>query len=300
MECSLGKIIEDLPYVANDKYSQYMIDRCNEHRNSYKKEVAYAKSIYSDMSVRVTDKTGYNKKDNTYYGYTKARQLIVRADIKHNRRFTMIPEYSIISAFYLPAFYSGWIRLFTSVDLISEYNGQQIQETDLEEVLRQSQSVPSWNDREFLEHILWLSRQGLTGVIHRQAEEIEIDGLSYVRVLLVHPFLPIGMRGCTDTYWLESEYDVTIYLEVINVSMEQWRSTIIDTLWIPNNPEGFHLIHKDLMHGSSKDPPESELLDKLYVDTSVVFSGDLPNVIVPTPSILTEDPNMQLYYDDYY
>ncbi len=319
LRSNLYGIIEDLPYVANDKYSQYMIDRCNEHRNSYKKEVEFAKSIYSNMSVMVTGSTMYNNKDQTLnrhvnmerykdessnlicamvYEKTKACQKLTRIDMRHGIYHKLYSEYEIISAFYLPKDHYGWIRLYESGEIISQHNGSSIHTTDLEEVLHQSHTLPSWNDSEFLEYVLWLSRQGSTGVIHRQAEEIEIDGVFYVRVLFVQPFLPIGMRGCTTTYFLKSEYSLTIYLEVTNVCREQWESIIVDTLWVPNNPEEYHLIHKDTVYGNSADPPESELSHG--ENPSVMFMNNLPSIIVPVPSLVTNNANIGVYYDYWY
>ncbi len=316
LEGKRGKLLEDLPTTVSDKYSSHFISLCNKHRAKYKQEVAFLKEVYADLAVMVNNKTMYNNMDyslniydrmpfcdrykNFMYAYLhedRTCQKLVRADIKKDTPFMLSCEYSMITAFYLPKEHSGWIGLFMLGNvLIGQYHGYQTHEIDLDDVLCQSKTVPSWDDgdNEFLEYILFLSRQGRIGVIHRRQEEIEIDGSRYVRILFVQPFLPLDLTTHLYNFFLKSDNDVTIYLEANNVDYDK---NLFDahTLWCPEDPDIMPLIWNDSYITCTK---QSGLLNEIYVDLSV-FTKDVSDIELHNPSMLTDDPNMSLHYDYY-
>ncbi len=322
MEGSLSKILEDLPYVANDRYSHQLIDQCNKHRAKYKEAVKLAHSLYVDKVVMINGTDIYNSETSTcnshevlgaYNGDTKllfaavlektSSQQLIRVDLQKDQRFVINRRYDVITAIYCPKEMAGTVCMSYSdhdAHIIGTYRGYRALEPDLEDILAISKTVPDWVDREFLNYILWLSNQGRIGIIHRQEQEIEIDGTTYVRVLFTQPFLPLVGFPYFE-FRLKSSNDITIYLEA-NFADHHMRRKLsqCDVIWLDKEPNACPLFIDWVSSLQSPYPMDhygGSLVDALATQMSVpCIDSELLVDNVGSPSVIAEDPYMSCHY----
>ena len=187
------KLREDLPHRGAN-WSRDDIALFNEHRAKYKEGVQLAKSFYGDRAFIAGEESA------TVEGCMKLltmmmnqgdsiAQLLMKCDTKDNK-IALTRSYDVITAFYVPEDIK-WLKVDSNGSILGEFHGKYI-EVDLDEVLRQSWTVPSSEDSSHLEYILWVSRQGKIGFVHNQEEIIDIDGVRYNRLIFMQPMIPVA------------------------------------------------------------------------------------------------------------
>lgn len=116
-----------------------------------------------------------------------------------------LPTIDFITAFYIPE-HVEWIEL---IDYIGYYTpvidrwSRTFTHQDLNDLLEESRSIPKPRDFSIFEEETY----------YAQESEIIIDGIKYIRVIPVQPFLPIGKCNCSDLRIVTGE-KCNIYIEM--------------------------------------------------------------------------------------
>jgi len=323
-----SKLREDLPTKANDRFSDSFIKMCNNYRADYKKIVKITKELYTDRAVIVNNLESYNNKNNTLNGgnamkvfgggmcnlllgglidnNTASSQVLLKKELKQEEPFILIRSYDFITAFYVPKDLK-WLKFWGGGIVLGQYWGRIRDDIDLEEILDQSKKVPDWQDKEFLEYILWLSKQGKVGMIHRQEEEIEIDGVTHVRLIFIQPLIP----NVAITYHelkVEISEDRAIYIEM-NYAANEYRTTIRNQkyipIWIENESDNSPLclvsdgFITDLISDNNTPNKDIELLNALECDPFIIKNNKdlMIDNTIEQPSIINDDNDMKLHFE---
>lgn len=204
---------KDLPKTINNKWSKRDLDIFDNHRKAYKKTVKIAESCYGDRAFIASENSvQYHDCTKLLVMLTesgaKAAQLLLKVDITDGRHLSR--AYDVITAFYIPQDVDITIR--NNGMILGKFYGDS-DEKDLETILQESRSIPTNESDNFLEHILFMARQGKIGFIHNQDKVITIDGIEYHRRICVQPFIPMAALPYANLY-IESSQPSTVYLEI--------------------------------------------------------------------------------------
>ena len=207
-----SKLRENLP--VKGKYSPETLKIFDKHRAEWRKSVERTKAVYGKRAFIA------NGEAANCDGATKmlvmmmeqgedVAQLLMKYDLS-TCQATISRSVDVFTAFYVPEDV-GWLKVEANGNLLGTFYGD-YHELELDQILRESWTLPRSENESYLEYILWVSRQGKIGFVHNQEETIEIDGIVYKRLIFLQPVLPI-CQCCYAQILITTSNPCTVYLE---------------------------------------------------------------------------------------
>ena len=153
-----------------------------------------------------------NMKSVTGMAATNGTNLQLLQKVNCNRKHLLCRNCDYLTAFYFPSDLP-WVKLNIGGQTTGFYTGSSTGKP-LDEILAEARVLPEQSEN--LELLLELSRQGKIGFVHKQEEQIHLDGIIYDRYILLHPFIPlIGLHY--HEVQIECSAPCSFYIEVNNL-----------------------------------------------------------------------------------